>query len=328
MNNIEISIDQISNKLLSFLKEELKDSGIGYDSGLERLTGGYETSIYRFKLSDAPNGLSKSLVLRLYPEHRGADQAVWESTVQNVLYEQGLPVAKVHYVKADKSILGGVFSIMDHLPGILPDADPEDEKPEILGKAHAQLHMVDPVPIARMINEKGTNEYKLSFSRIIDRLKEQAGRLPWIREGLDWLIDNRPPEPKLLSICHRDFHGFNILVVGDKVTGILDLGNFRIADPALDVATTLVLITITGPHLGGETIRMDPEVYAERYLAAYRAHKSLDNTYLEYYQVSWCLGLLVIGFTGVTPAVARPPIVRDLKAYIKKVTGINVSVPA
>lgn len=328
MNNSNGHLDQISNKLLSFLQDELKESGIEYSSGLEPLTGGYETSIYRFQLTGTPVELSKPLVLRLHPEFHEADQAMWEGTIQNVLAGQGLPVARVYFKNADKSILGGVFCIMDHLPGTILDAGPDDDIPRVLGKTHADLHNLDPAPVIGLVGKKGTDEYKLSYSRLLDRLNIIADTRPWIREGLDWLIENRPPDPSRLVMCHRDFHGHNILVIGDKVTGILDWGGFRIADPALDVASTLMLITITGRYMPGEIIKMERDLLATRYLAAYQAHTLLDSTHLEYYQVFRCLSVLARGDIRYFPSNIRPHIIRDLTAYIKKVTGIDTIIAA
>ncbi len=51
------------------------------------------------------------------------------------------------------------------------------------------------------------------------------------------------------SICHGDFHPLNILVKEGQVTAVLDWPGFSIADPVLDVAYTVVLLTIPAKHL-------------------------------------------------------------------------------
>jgi hypothetical protein len=89
-------IGQVAGKLLAYLRDQLDNPTIEYDSPLTRLLGGFETSIYQFRLSGAQGELSKRLVLRLYPERYGPETAVWESRVQNALAEAGRPVAKVH----------------------------------------------------------------------------------------------------------------------------------------------------------------------------------------------------------------------------------------
>jgi aminoglycoside phosphotransferase (APT) family kinase protein len=118
MNNVR-DVEALSDKLISYLRARLGNPAIDFASPLTRLQGGYETSTYRFELDGASDELSGPLVLRLYPQFYGTRNAIWESTVQNVLAGEGYPVAQVHVVCTDMSILGGAFFIMDHLPGQL-----------------------------------------------------------------------------------------------------------------------------------------------------------------------------------------------------------------
>jgi hypothetical protein len=58
MNHTNEEIDQISSKLLSYLKEELKDSRIGYSSGF-KVHMGSNDSFYREHSCLAPSHGSK-----------------------------------------------------------------------------------------------------------------------------------------------------------------------------------------------------------------------------------------------------------------------------
>lgn len=60
--------DRIAGKLIAFLRDELNDSTIEYDSPLTQLQGGYETATYQFQLKGVQKELNKRLMLRLYPE--------------------------------------------------------------------------------------------------------------------------------------------------------------------------------------------------------------------------------------------------------------------
>ena len=60
MNSINEGIDQISEKLIAYIRTELKDPKIEYDSPLTQLQGGFETSIYRFRLKGVQKELSVS----------------------------------------------------------------------------------------------------------------------------------------------------------------------------------------------------------------------------------------------------------------------------
>ena len=88
----------LSDRFIAYLRAELGNPAIELASPLERLRGGYETATYRFKLDHAPDKLSKPLVLRLYPQFYGTRNAIWESTIQNVLKEKGFPVAQAYRV--------------------------------------------------------------------------------------------------------------------------------------------------------------------------------------------------------------------------------------
>ena len=109
--------DQIAAKLLTYLREECSALPLDYAEPLTQLQGGQETDTFRFALRGGQDQLPGALVLRLYPAHFGAHNAVWESTVQRVLASTGYPVPNVYLTCTDLSILGGAFFVMALLPG-------------------------------------------------------------------------------------------------------------------------------------------------------------------------------------------------------------------
>lgn len=300
---------------------------IDYDSPLTQLLGGVQTYIYRFKLKGVQEELSKSLILRLYPQFYGTRNATWESTVQNVLTREGYPVAQAYFICTDMSILGGAFFIMDFLPGKPMMTAPLETIPEILGKTHAALHSIDPEPLIKSLSEQGIDKNAWRLSNLFDWLKESASKLPWIRDGVDWLIKNHPHESERLTVCHGDFHPLNILMQDGKVTGVLDWGNFLIADPALDIANTIVVITVAIKHLASILFpSVDWEMFAELYLDAYRSKRLLDSTHLDYYRVMRSVRALIQGFEG-QKVWQHPLLVKDLIEYIHKITEIRITIP-
>ena len=316
--------EQISDGLVEYLRAELNDPEIGYVSPLTPMAGGYETSTYRFELSGVQGELSKPLVLRLYPPNYGTDSAVWESTVQSVLSDEGFPAARPYLLCTEPSILGGAFFVMELLPGALMVSVPFETVPAMLGEAHASLHSLDPAPLIEALQKRGFEEHRYKLGGRLIGLNERVGPYPWLHESVDWLLENRPPEPERLSVCHGDFHPFNLLVQDGRVTGVLDWPGFLVADPVLDVANTVVLTSISGKHL--LSLR-DWERVVEMYLASYRAQKPLDLAYLDYYRVRRCVIAVWEGARG--HAVWRqPPIVEDLIEYIQGVTGIRILLPA
>jgi aminoglycoside phosphotransferase (APT) family kinase protein len=323
-------VQALSDKLIPYLRATLDNPTLGLASPLVQLQGGYETSSYRFELDGAPEELSRPLVLRLYPQFRGTGSAIWESAVQNGLAGQGYPVAQAHVLCTDMAVLGGAFFIMDHLPGRPLAVAPPDSVPGLLGQTHAELHNIDPAPLMETLREKGIDDDGYRLESRFHWLEGKGRELPWLRQAVDWLLDNRPPEPERLSVCHGDYHPLNILYADGKVTGVLDWGGFSIADPAYDVGNTVVLITIALKHLAASMDGLPPidvDLMAELYLASYRAHRPLDSTNLDYYRVRRCVMSLAQGAEG-QKVWQHPLIVRDLLADIHEVTGIQVSMPS
>lgn len=117
-------------------------------------------------------------MLRLYPQFYGTQNAIWESTVQNVLAGEGYPVARAHVLCTDMSVLGGAFFIMDYLPGRPLAAAPPDSVPRLLGETHADLHDIDPARLIKALDEKGIDPYVYRLESRFDRLRAKAEKWP------------------------------------------------------------------------------------------------------------------------------------------------------
>jgi len=315
--------------LLKYLRKALNQPGLNYRADLEPLPGGYETAVFRFQLKNADALSSQVLVLRLYPKFYGDRNAIWESTIQNVLACEGYPVAKVHLVCSDLKVLGGAFFIMDYIPGKpLLFASPADA-PEILGKCHAELHDVEPASLINALKVKGVNPSEYALETRFMALKNKAVDYPWCRKGVQWLLENRPPETERKCVCHSDFHPLNLLADEKGVTGVLDWSGFVIADPVFDVANTLVLMTIPVKHLGvlpQEVAPLDWDSVALKYLSSYQESRELDTTNLDFFQVRRCLHALIQGHEG-QKVWKQPLIIRELTDYIQQKTGLKIKLP-
>jgi len=322
--------DHINEKLLAYLREQLDDGEITYQTAPAQVHGGFETQIYRFQLKDAPGEFSHSLILRLYPAFYGTRNAIWESTIQNVLKAAAYPVAKAHLLCTELSVLGGAFFIMDCLPGEPMVNAPMEMVPYLLGKTHAALHRIDPDPLIQSIHAAGIDRSLLFLDQRFDNFRNRIEKYPWLVDAADWLVENRPPEPPQLVVCHGDFHPLNILVQDGQVTGVLDWPGFLIADPVLDIANTIVLSTIPfkhlAPTLGMEISTIDFEKFAEAYFNVYQAETPINSTHLDYYRVRRCVHALLEGAQGQS-AWRHPLIIEDLLEFTHAVTGLNINIP-
>jgi aminoglycoside phosphotransferase (APT) family kinase protein len=319
----ERPLERISDDLLTYLRAELDAPEIAYQMPLTQMQGGYETFSFRFQLDGASPELSGPLVLRLYPSLYGSSNAEWESTVQNLLADQGFPVARAPLLCTDLSVLGGSFYLMELLPGELMIGAPPETIPGLLGHAHARLHSIDPTPLVRVLEERGFDKRRYRIEGRLAWLEDQAATYPWLGEAVSWLLQNQPPKPERMVICHGDFHPMNLLVQEGKVSGVLDWPGFLIADPALDVANTVTLMATSGKHL----LHIEQwQILIQMYLAAYQAERSLDLTHLDYYRVRRSVGALAEGARG-QQVWQQPPVVRDLVEVIEQATGIRVVPP-
>jgi len=312
--------DRIAADLIEYLRARLHNAAIGYATPPVALRGGHETQTFRFALSGVEGELAGPLILRLYPRFYGADNAIWESTIQNLLANEGYPVPRVYLTCTDMSVLGGAFFIMKFLEGELMMNAPFETIPGLLGETHAALHDIDPGPVLDALRERGLDERRYRLTGRLALLRERASAYPWLHDAVEWLIECRPPEPERLSVCHGDFHPLNILVRDGRVAGVLDWPGFMIADPVCDVAATVVLTAISAKHF--LSLR-EWEAAITMYLDSYRSHRPLDLAHLAYYRVRRCIAALLEGAEGQT-VWRHPMIVRDLVEYTREVTGIAI----
>ncbi len=321
----EINAAKIAGKLLAYLRDELNDSSIEYDVPLTQLQGGFETVTYQFQLKGAQKELNQCLVLRLYPEYIAPEEVVWDSSVQNTLADTGYPVARTYLTCNDISILGGAFFIMDFLPGKPMMTAPIETVPNMLADIHVALHSIDPGPLIKSLNEQGFDENRYLFNTMFDAVAKLPKKLSWIRDTAEWMVDNRPPEPGRLAICHGDFHPNNILIQDGQVTGVLDW-HLTIADPAYDIAYSIQVITVHTKAVMPNSEWARYEMLSQRYQESYQEQIPLDSAKLNYYRVVNSLRTLIGGFLG-NQHLSHPLIVKNLIEFINKVTGIQVTMP-
>lgn len=316
-------INQISDNLLSFLSEELGDTKIGYEIPPSQLQGGYDTSICKFKLKNAQPSLSEPLVLRVFRKSHPPKQAIMESVIHNSLVDQGFLVPYVYYARIDDKYLGNQFLIMDFLPGALLPTVFDQDTPIVLGKTHAALHNADSSQLNEDMITGGFGGRQYSIERRLDLLLKANEYLPWLEEIVYWLTENRPSDYEHPSICHGDFHPYNLLAKDGEVTAILDWSSCRVGDPASDIASTLVIFNAATKHI---IPSFDSKIETQKYMDAYRSERDLNEQNLGYYQVLFCALRLFIRTKEVF-VWTQPAIRNELINIIYDFSKIHVEVP-
>ncbi len=350
--------EELPKRLLDYLRSTLEDDTLAYATQPERLSGGAETFIYAFELSEPPEALRGPLVLRLFREGE-PDRARFEAAVQNALVEAGFPAPRAPLATDDPSHLGGAFVIMHRCSGrmlgetiyeLSADGDlriwPSPgllrryfEMLRTLTAAQARLHAMDPEPVLRACEHIGRPRDGRGFEGRAEWVRERVDRagLDGLRPGLAWLDERRPPPPARLSVCHGDFNPNNLLVEDGELRGVLDWTHATIADPALDVAYMLMAfatVPVSMPRWLGAIGRLGQRACGSAYLRSYERHRRLDREALRYYEALRCLE--VLAYRGVhrregsdiPDAWNGPDGEANLLGRTRRLTGLSLEMPS
>src|SRR5208337_3163487 len=71
--------EQIASGLLDYLRASLKVPSLSYAETPARITGGFETSVFGFRLAGAPEPLCGRLILRLFARAQDPERARGEA---------------------------------------------------------------------------------------------------------------------------------------------------------------------------------------------------------------------------------------------------------
>jgi aminoglycoside phosphotransferase (APT) family kinase protein len=244
---------------------------------------------------------------------------------------------------ADVTPLGGAFLIMDRVAGQpLPKVSVR-AMARVVAELQARLHDLDAVAFLRSVTRKGLEPKDLTFDSHLAQLADRAARarLDGLTPGFAWLTGHRPPRPEPRAVCHGDFHPFNILMADDRVTGVLDWPHAIVADPAFDVATTLVILKLVPMEVSGLSTPLRWLANTARpmlvgsYLRHYRRRRPLGEDKLAYYEAAACMKALVrAGQLRGAPAGAtaaselfESAFTERVRRHFRTLTGITPVLP-
>ncbi len=236
-------------------------------TGLERLSGGWESDVYAFTAEWGPPGLRQreDLVLRIYPGADAYEKSANEFRNLSLLRRASYPVPRVDCLERDHSPFGQPFIIMERIHG-RPMWDamfhaPRQEKQKRMQQfcgLFARLHAIDWRPLV-------PNPATFEPSGPYDLVERQFARwqpyidalpLPGFKAGWDWLLEHqRQVTSTTASLVHWDFHPNNILIkdnwtpeqgADDEANGeatVIDWTGLELTDYRFDLGWTLLLLT-------------------------------------------------------------------------------------
>jgi aminoglycoside phosphotransferase (APT) family kinase protein len=307
-----------SEQLLSYLRARL-GGGIEYVSEPVRLTGGFDTTTMAFRVSGGPAEFDRDLILRILPQTASVVRLRREAVTQAALVASGFPAPRILISEEEHEPFGNSFLIMERLAGQnmwSSAVGPRGRKsrllsmPRRLAEAHAMLHRVDGTVLSRAAVRAGLDPAVLTVAGEIQRIRIRIenAHLEGLREGVAWLQRNmrRPLEPEV--VCHGDFHPLNLMVDGEKLTGVIDWPQAIVAEPAYDVAATRILLGFADAGLTGLNRAIFDVVRhwaVARYLDTYRQLRPFRDANMLYFEALRVLSALT--YAGEHPAGPRNP---------------------
>lgn len=326
----DVNVNDLADKLLTYLRNELNDQSVQYHFFPTPLIGGYGSYMYKFRLNEDSDELSTPLVLRLYLKYYPAGQAQLEGLAQNALSEAGYPAPPVYFINSDPTILGGEFIIMKFMPGqMMMDAYPIDVVPEKLAQAHVALHNIDPQFLVRALTENGfysSHEQGYHFENLkayINSTETQLmeNNVTWLNPGIQWVKDHYPPGNIRLVINHSDFHPYNILVDQGKISAVLDWMGVKLWEPEHDVATNIIGWTCLAPSV---IPNIDWIQFTNRYFECYMNESPLNLERLEYYTAWRCIRSIFTSDVLKVDVWGKPGVQERLITRFEEITGIKL----
>ena len=249
----------IKEALLRFIHKQTGRRVI-YEQEPIPLLGGLDATTYKFKL----RGI-EPMVLRLLGSDRRAEEVKRLQIHSQALIQSKVKAPKVYWIGEDKSLLGGVFAIMEFFPDPLLAGLPDHIQLKILGRSHAEMHNLSTTQIINELKKQGLNEKDFMASLFIPTILESAQvDHPWLSNILNWLQNNLPINSAHASINHGDYHPKNIMYASGHITGIIDW-NFFIGDPAIDVGHTITLIIDYKTNLSDDYNLEIASLYGKQY---------------------------------------------------------------
>ncbi|MCK7613988.1 phosphotransferase family protein [Roseibium sediminicola] len=235
---------------LSSLTSWLEQNLPGFKGPLiaEKFNRGQSNPTFRLKAA------SGDYVLRRKPPGvllKSAHAVDREFRVQKALAGSDVPVAKMHVLCEDDSVIGSAFYIMDLVRGRnfddprVPDVDAVTRRGlyDEMNRVLAAIHGID-------LEARGLADFGPSgnyYRRQIDRWTKQyraseTGTIPAMDELIDWLDQNVPQDDGRRTLVHGDYRIDNLLFAEESpaCVAVLDWELSTIGHPFADLAALIM----------------------------------------------------------------------------------------
>lgn len=224
-------------------------SDFGLDvSALSRITGGYVNEVYSGRSGD------EDVVVRIARERNAYPVEMW---VYNRFQELGIPCPKTIAYQETPSQIGSPTMIMEKVSG--KSLDQVELSPEIEERIYKEVGEI--LKKVHQIKIDGFGFLTIQGDQLTGRNK--TAKESWgerTLKDLEYLSEHnlvtKLEYKAILSIyneilkaevnqsvfIYNDLHKAHIFTDGEKITGVIDLGNSFAGDPRYDIASTLFFL--------------------------------------------------------------------------------------
>ncbi len=227
-------------RLEAYLRAHLP--GFSGALAVEQFRGGQSNPTYllnvdgvrRYVLRKKPPGV-------LLPSAHAVDR---EYRIMAALRATDVPVAQVHCLCTDESVLGTMFFVMDYMAGrsfwnpALPDLAPGERRAiyDEMNRVIAALHAVDYVAVGLEDYGKPGNYFARQIARWSRQYRgSETERIDAMERLIAWLPENIPPGEET-TLVHGDFRIDNLIFhsVEPRVIAVVDWELSTLGSPLAD----------------------------------------------------------------------------------------------
>ena len=169
-----------------------------------------------------------------------------EFRVQKALAGSDVPVARMHVLCEDESVIGSMFYVMDCVEGeVLFDPRLQDKSPEHrrvmfedMNRVLAALHDVDYEAVDLGDFGRPGSYFERQYARWSKQYRaSETETLPAMEELMAWVGENMPPDDGITTLVHGDYRLDNMIYGPDgKVRAVLDWELATLGHPYSDLA--------------------------------------------------------------------------------------------
>jgi homoserine kinase type II len=186
------------------------------------------------------NSSGARFILTMYEHRVDADDLPFFLGLLDHLSAKGSPVPRTIHDRAGAAyrlIDGKAVALIEFLPGVSIDA-PRPAQARAVGEALAGIHLAAADFPAERANTMGLAEWRKLLGDCGERLAEIDAGLPELVAGEFEFLDAHWPAGLPRSVIHADLFPDNVLMLGNRVSGLIDF-YFACTDiMAYDLAVT------------------------------------------------------------------------------------------